>query len=152
MRDFHLRFYKNIRWFDGLEDLLKIDLGDFDLEKPGAYVLGSSDGTMFTYPWGKSPVYYIGKSDSLWDRLDEHKKWIKKAIDDHEEDSWWPRYQYGAAFGATFAWYTIRGTQSASSLEADLINEFYEMYGSIPVANGTWPTGIKKPSYGSRDD
>lgn len=149
MRDFHLRFYKN-RWPDGIQDLLKNNLDDFLYEKPGAYVLGTSDGTMLTYPWGKSPVYYIGKTESLWDRLAEHKKWIKKAIEDHEEDKWEPRYQYGAAFGTTFAWYTIRGTQDSGVLEAELINRFYEMFGSTPVANGSWPSGIK-PLHGSRD-
>lgn len=47
MRDFHLRFCKE--WFDGISDLL-IN------EKPiipcvsWAYILGSSDGTMFIYP------------------------------------------------------------------------------------------------------
>jgi len=28
---------------------------------------------------------------------------------------------------------------------------FYDTFGSIPVANGSWPSGLK-PKHGSRDD
>ncbi|MCK5813052.1 MAG: GIY-YIG nuclease family protein [Cocleimonas sp.] len=150
MRDFHLRFYK---WFDGFINLMD-DEEDIDCipNKSGAYVIGTSDGTMLTYPWGSSPVFYIGQSLDLHRRLLEHQRYICKAIDDHEEDSWWPRYQFGASFGADVAWYSCRGIQDPKNLEADLINKFYETYGSIPLANGTWPKGIRRPKVGSRDD
>ena len=151
MKDFHLRFYEN-RWFTDLTDLLQNDIDELVPETPGAYVLGSSDGTKFVYPWGDVPIFYIGKADDLWKRLSDHKLYTLKAIRDHEERYWWPRYQYGAAFGATVAWYSIKGNQNPNSLETDLIDQFYEMYGSIPVANGTWPSGARKPTHGSRDE
>lgn len=151
MRDFHLRFYIEKRWYDGLEELINdSDTIDCIPSKPGAYVLGSSDGTMLTYPWGSSPIYYIGQSSDLFKRIKTHKNYIQQAIKDHEE-YWWPRYQFGASFGADVAWYSARGTQNPNCLEADLMNLFYETYGSIPLANGTWPTGLR-PKIGSRDD
>lgn len=150
MRDFHLRFYDN-RWYDGMIDLINDDI-DAVPETAGAYVLGASDGNMFIYPWGSSPVFYIGKADVLSVRLSEHKKYIIKAINDHEEQSWWPRYQYGASFGAKAVWYSVRGIQNPNKLESDLITQFYSRFGSIPVANGAWPSGLKKPTHGSRED
>ncbi len=150
MKDFHLRFYDN-RWFDGMIDLLEND-SSIITESSGAYVIGTSDGTMLTYPWGSSPVFYIGKADNLKIRLLDHKKYINGAIEDHEEINWWPRYQYGAAYGASCVWYSCYGKQQPLNLEADLIQNFYDRYGSIPIANGAWPKGIKKPKSGKRDD
>ncbi len=153
MRDFHLRFFIDQRWPDGLELSLS-EKENFDFSKipqnGGAYVLGTSDGTMFQYPWGSSPVFYIGQSSNLKKRLNDHSNLIVKAKTDHD-DYWWPRYQYGASFGADIAWYTVRGTQNPNKLESDLITDFYTMFGSIPVANGTWPSGLK-PKIGKRDD
>jgi len=150
MRDFHLRFFIEQRWPDGMLDLMNDDIS-MAPTKPGAYVLGSSDGTMFTYPWGSSPIFYIGQSSSLLKRLKEHKKNISEAINDHTEKYWWPRYQFGASFGADLAWYSARGMQNPNVLESDLITSFYESFGSIPMSNGTWPSGLR-PKHGSRDD
>ena len=152
MRDFHLRFFIDKRWPDGIDDLIEDDDTINDIpENGGAYVLGSSDGTMFTYPWGSSPIFYVGQSSNLHKRIRDHKKYILQATEDHAEKYWWPRYQYGASFGTTIAWYTARGTQNPNILEADIITSFYKMYGSIPLANGTWPSGLR-PKHGSRDD
>jgi len=150
MRDFHLRFFKEQRWQDGAMDLIKEELTGIP-SKAGAYILGSSDGTMFIYPWGRSPIFYIGQSSNLLKRLKQHKKYISQAIDDHTDKYWWPRYQFGASFGASIAWYTARGSQNPNVLEADLITSFYDSFGSIPVSNGTWPSGLR-PKHGSRDD
>ncbi len=151
MRDFNLRFYKETRWPDGIEDLMTDEALSKIPENAGAYVLGTTSGKNLVYPWGSSPVFYIGQSINLQNRLKGHRNVTTQAIYDHEELYWWPRYQYGAAFGVTVAWYTVRGTQNPNSLEANLITSFYEMYGSIPVANGTWPSGLR-PKHGSRDD
>ena len=149
MRDFHLRFVQD-RWFDDMVDLLKDDLAEIPTTS-GAYVLGSSDGTNLIYPWGRSPVFYIGKSKALKRRLMAHRRFTEDAIDDHEALNFWPRYQYGASFGVTCAWYTNSPERTAGQLEAQLINEFYDLYGSIPTANGSWPSGIPKPKTGKRE-
>jgi hypothetical protein len=84
MRDFHLRFYIENRWFDGLIDLMVDDEIEFLPEKSGAYVIGTSDGTMLTYPWGSSPIFYIAQSSNLYARLSTHKEYIFRAMEDHE--------------------------------------------------------------------
>lgn len=153
MRKFHMRFFLERRWPDGMIENIFESEGD-EIEdfttKAGSYILGSSDGTKFTYPWGESPIFYIGQASNLRTRLLQHKKFTLEAIENHDE-YWWPRYQYSAAFGCDVAFYTIRGTQNPNQLEADLVRAFYEAYGSIPLANGAWPSG-NRPKHGSRDD
>jgi hypothetical protein len=109
-------------------------------DSAGAYILGASDGTKFIYPWGNSPVFYIGQSIRLSKRVLTHIKYIQLAMDNHD-DYWRPRYQYGASYGVTVAWYRVRGLQNPNRLEADLVNSFYDVYGSIPVSNSSWPNG-----------
>ena len=152
MRDFHLRFFIEKRWPDGMVNIIYDDETNLRIpQNGGAYIIGSSDRTMFIYPWGSSPIFYIGQSSNLSKRINEHKKYILKAINDHEEEYWWPRYQFAASFGADVAWYSIRGNQNPNTLESDLITTFYEVYGAIPHANGTWPSGLR-PKHGARDD
>lgn len=151
MKDFHLRFYKETRWFTDSVDLLECNLSKIT-DTAGAYVLGATDPTMLVYPWGSSPIYYIGKANNLRKRLSDHKKFTLGARKKHAEVNWWPRYQYGAAFGTTVAWYSVKGQQNPNDLESDLIDNFYDTYGALPAANGKWPKGIKKPTEGTRDD
>lgn len=143
MRDFHLRFCLDLRWYDGLIDLLNMDEDEYQLpETGGAYILGTS-GTMLTYPWGSSPIFYIGSAKNLRDRVIHHRDSILMARDNHDEVYYWPRYQYGAAFGADVAWYSRRGRQPPQNVEADLIEKFYETFGAIPTANSNWPNRIQ---------
>lgn len=86
---------------------------------------------------------YIGKAKNLRDRVIEHKKYILNARDNHEELYFWPRYQYGAAFGAHVAWYSRRGPEDPQNVEAYLIEKFYETFGAIPTANSYWPSRIE---------
>ena len=139
MRDFHLRFCLDRDWYDGLIDLFNED-GDEDQlpETGGAYILGTSR-TMLTYPWGSSPIFYIGKAKDLRDRVIQHRKYIVKARDNHDELYFSPRYQYGAAFGAHVAWYSRNGPEDPQNVEAYLIEKFYETFGAIPTANSSWP-------------
>ena len=127
-------------WFDNddytLFDLLTGEISDVP-DEPGAYVLGTVDGTMLIYPWGTSPVFYIGMANDLAARLSAHSKHTKGAIDDHEA-YWWPRYQFAAAFGAHAVWY-FTGEVEPKKVEAALVSCFYDEYGSIPVANEAWP-------------
>ena len=136
MKDFHLRFHVE-EWPSGSLDLLTADERDLP-DESGAYVLGASGDTAMIYPWGTSPIYYIGKADSLRDRLIQHRRHIEGAAANYWERWWWPRYQYGAAFGASCSWF-LAGDREPSALEAILVTEFYQHYGSIPVTNRVWP-------------
>ena len=142
MKPFHLAFHNT--WPDGpVIDLLEVDDADLPTDA-GAYVLGTAGETMLVYPWATSPVYYIGMADNLRQRLRSHRKHIQGAAEDYWDRWWWPRYQYGAAFGASCVWFTSSEV-SSKELEATLVNEFYMRFGSIPVANTHWP---KTPEQG----
>lgn len=143
MKDFHLRFATESKgWPEYFLDLLDGDI-DTVTAKGGAYVLGASDGTMLTYPWGSSPIFYIGKAGNLRRRLTQHRDYIKAAIVDHDAIGWWPRYQYGAAFGADCACYSRHGPENVQNVEAVLVESFYYAFGSIPAANSVWPRKIR---------
>lgn len=158
VRDFHLRFALSAiadlsgqsGWYDNEDyaifNLVNGEIGDVP-DEPGGYVLGTADCTMLVYPWGTSPVYYIGKAEKstgLRGRLQEHAKLTQEFRDDHEEHSWpgnWrTRYQYGAAFGAHAVWY-LAGDIKPLKIEEALMGSFYDIYGSIPVANGAQSKG-----------
>lgn len=163
MKDFHLRFaweaLKSLRandtqstvdanaygWYDN-DDYAMFDLvgGKTDdvPDEAGAYVFGTADNTMLVYPWGLSPIYYIGKARSLRTRLAGHCKATQGAMDDHTKLYWWPRYQYGAAFGGHAVWYLAHGLEP-QNVEATLITSFYNTYGSIPTANASWPKWLE---------
>ena len=157
MRDFHLRFCiddmaklfgkRRPVWFDTNDgestfDLLEDEKSDIP-DEPGAYILGTTDGTMIVYPWGVSPIYYIGKASNIRNRLSDHRKHTLGARNDHQEDSWWPRYQYGGAFGADCVWYLAHDDHDPQNLEATLIESFYWTYGAIPVTNQKWPKHLE---------
>ena len=144
MRDFHLRFCLDRGRYDGqLIDLLNEEKDEAQLlpETGDAYVLGTS-ATMLTYPWGTSPIFYIGKATKLRVRVTRHKGRIQKARDNH--DAYWPpKIQYGAAFGAHVVWYSRRGQEDPQNVEASLIEKFYGAFGAMPTANGVWPRRIR---------
>ena len=145
VKSFHLAFHQ--AW----PDTPVIDLLAAEPDLPtdaGAYVLGTADQTMLVYPWATSPIYYIGKAENLRERLLTHRKYIQGAIDDYWDRWWWPRYQYGAAFGASCVWFASTD-MPAKALEATLVSHFYLRFGSIPVANTHWP---KTPDIGSQSD
>jgi hypothetical protein len=153
MRAFHLRFFVDRPYPDGIDELF--ETADEELswvpETAGAYVIGATQGTMLTYPWGASPIYYIGESRGLRKSFSEYRKLILAAQKDRGEQTWWPRYQYGASFGATVAWYSVRGGQFPNKLQYDLLSTFYVLYGALPLGNGTWPSGLR-PVQGRQDD
>lgn len=90
-------------WYDNADhaifDLLGGDADDIPKEA-GAYVLGTADGTMLVYPWGTSPIYYIGKAEestTLRLRLiRRHRTGTQNAVNNQGEGKW-PRLRYGAA-------------------------------------------------------
>ena len=153
MRDFHLHFFADRDYPDGIEEL--VNTVDEELlwapETAGAYVVGANQGTMLTYPWGTSPIYYIGESRDLRKSFVEHRRLIVAAQNDRSEQTWWPRYQYGVSFGATVAWYSVRGAQFPNRLQFDLLSSFYGLYGALPLGNGSWPPGLR-PVQGRQED
>ena len=142
MRAFHLRFAldeEGRRPREALIDLLEENAEHKPPATGGAYVIGTAD-TMLIYPWGTSPVFYIGQTANLRQRLAGHKTMIQEAREDY--DHWYrPRHQYGAALGAHVAWYSRRGPESPRVIEGRLMDAFYELFGAIPCANGAWSRG-----------
>lgn len=133
-------------WYDhAIFDLLGGDADDIPKEA-GAYVLGTADGTMLVYPWGTSPIYYIGKAEestTLRLRLiRRHRTGIKNAVNNQGEGKW-PRHRYGAAFGAQAVWYLAADVEP-KEVEATLIKAFCQTYGSVPVANQRWPKYLNR--------
>lgn len=144
MRDFHLRFCAlKHGWPEPFQSQPLDLLDDATLDElprtEGVYIIGTGDGTMLVYPWGTSPVFYIGRSDQLRRRLRSHRKHTCSAIADHD-DRWWPRYQYGASFGAHVAYYERKDSKA---FEAEIVTDFFYAFGSIPAANSAWPRDIK---------
>jgi hypothetical protein len=128
-------------------DLFSAKTSDLSLmAQTGAYVL-ATDGPpphLFPYPLEASEVFYVGKTSSTVRRLLSHRKWAQAARAEFERwgefrSRWYPRYSYAAAFGARVLWFSVKGKQTPSSLEATLIDRFFWTHGAIPVANGQWP-------------
>ncbi|WP_300671501.1 hypothetical protein [Desulfoluna sp.] len=145
MRTFHLRFFVDRPYPDGLEELLEAEEDEL-LWAPaasGAYVIGAGQGTMFTYPWGQSPIFWIGESRDLRKSFAEYRRLTRLSMDDRAETTWWPQYQYGASYGATVAWYAVVGAQFPNRLQYDLMAAFYGLYGSMPLGNLHWPSGLR---------
>lgn len=134
MKDFHLRFALPAVADHAIFDLLDGDADDIP-EEPGAYVLGTADGTMFGYPSGTSPIYYVGCSGNLRSRLiKRHRK----------RSSRWPRHRYMKKYGAHVVWYRAEGV-APKEVKATLIKAFCQTYGSKPVAVGTTSTTLEPP-------
>jgi hypothetical protein len=142
MKTFHIRFCK--RKIDGIMSEIVNDHISSLPDKAGVFILGTADGTNLVYPWGTSPIFYIGRTNNLYKWLKRFRESIKTA-QQNPEDFWgYPRYQYSTAFGASLVWFAENGDNDARLFESEVIYSFYDFYGAIPVANGVWPSGIKK--------
>ena len=152
MQDFDLLFYVDPegawgRWPDGGPTDLRAPASLDGLgipEHPGAYVFGTTDGRRLAYPWGESPVFYIGKADSLIRRLAQHRNAVDECAADCWSLYWRTRYQYGVSYGMSAAWYAIDGDETPAVLESDLLERFYCRFGTIPVGNDRWDWGRLK--------
>ena len=148
MKDSDLIFYVDSagkwgRWYDGgPADLLTETLEEVPSSE-GAYVLGTT-GAQLVYPWGRSPIYYIGKADNLSLRLPQHQRGVERCSEDCWTYYWRTRYQYGAAYGMIAVWYELVRDETAGILESDLLERFYCHYGTIPVGNDKWDWGRLK--------
>lgn len=139
MRDFDVRFVQD--WPSmNVVDLLTVAPEQLP-ESGGVYMLGTAN-TPLIYPWGTSPIYYIGQSGNLRERLGSHRDVIAKGrnFGGYYGNNWWPRYQYAIAFGADCCWFEPKKDNTPANLEAELIQEFYDHIGALPAANGSWPS------------
>src|SRR3989442_13618788 len=77
----------NFDFLNGLKDKVSCIADFWSLEEheipasPGIYLLVAKS-FRFTYPTGRSPIYYIGMTQSLRRRLSGHLKWHKEVRDD----------------------------------------------------------------------
>ena len=106
-------------------------------DEPGVYVM-ISDHAEYVYPWstanGNSPVYYIGRAQSLMERLMTHKRYCEQARSKPAyHDHYWPYYEYAAHHGCNVAWVTC---EDPKTTEKAMLVDFAEYYGAKPVANG----------------
>ena len=108
------------------------------VKTPGAYILVARDGVAFKYPRGDSPVYYIGMSNRLRNRVRMHRENIRKAREHREFSIYPPLAEYGCAYGEYFSIVTTEVTGiNPAELEMRLMARFAKRYGSLPVANSS---------------
>lgn len=107
-------------------------------QRPGAYVLVSTR-KKFVYPAGTSRVFYIGCSNNLRERLKTHRQHTLdvRNSERHGLALYFPRYEYGAVFGARYTYITGRNPKA---LEAKLMTSFARIHRAFPIANsaGSW--------------
>lgn len=106
------------------------------VDESGIYVLFTSDGRAYRYPKGESPIFYIGMSEHLCDRVYTHQSRVKAIESGCTTDIEWPRYEYAAAHGCKIAAFVLAAGCDCRNLEADAIALFAKMYGAPPIANG----------------
>jgi hypothetical protein len=100
----------------------------------GAYIVRASGRTVWPYPWGKSPVFYVGKAANLRDRLWDH--W--DAARQHKKDyhpGWSPVHIYEAAYASEYYVLPTWQGMTPDALEKELFGRFGRWYGARPVAN-----------------
>lgn len=117
-------------------DLLTCDIGSIP-PVPGVYILMATTH-LFTYPGGDSAVYYVGESTKgLKERLAKHRGRIRFTSGPKRHMLHNPLYEYGAKFGARFAYVCLDATTatSAKKLEYCLLARFAAIYRTAPVAN-----------------
>jgi hypothetical protein len=112
-------------------------------ERPGIYILLAGNGTVYRYPRGNSPIFYIGLGNSLRNRVTTRKRRVQrllrreKKVGDTNLKTEWPRYEYAAHHNAMVAAFPVRllGGQTIRDVESEAIGLFAACFGSPPVAN-----------------
>jgi hypothetical protein len=107
--------------------------------EPGIYIMVAKKRD-FVYPKKDSPVFYIGTSKHLRNRLKTHLKLYKEAKADFNKHSSWNycRYNYAVAFDADIFYMRITGRENEKALESKAMEGFYDKYGALPVGNGAF--------------
>jgi hypothetical protein len=139
-------FGKNMALFKFLGGLKTSPLSDFwhldehdTPDLPGVYLLIAKPSVHFLYPTGRSPVFYIGQARSLRKRLFTHLTFSRHVRDDRRASNaplYWPRYEYGGAFGARYCFIRTHQGRTSKDLEDIVLARFAKRYRSFPVANG----------------
>lgn len=102
---------------------------------PGVYVLFGDH--LFDYPGGKSPVFYIGQSTNLRDRLYTHWRCSEQArSSDRREALYLPRYEYAATYGYWYAFGRTWQGMTAKALEEKAMACFARRFRAFPVGKG----------------
>jgi hypothetical protein len=125
----------------GLGDLMHLDVSDIP-RKPGVYIMIAKQ-TAFIYPNGCSPVFYIGMSQGLFNRLVGHRKKIQEAQSKstRSRNCYRPLYEYAAKFGVEVA--VVEGFKDGPrELESRLLAEFAIQFRAPPVANSAVNWGM----------
>jgi hypothetical protein len=102
---------------------------------PGVYVLYGNH--RFDYPVGKSPIFYIGQSANLRERLETHWRFAYEArCADRKLTLYFPRYEYAAVFGSWYAFARTWQGLTPRALEEEAMASFAHQHRSFPIANG----------------
>ena len=106
---------------------------------PGVYVLLGPEGTPYRYPRGASPVFYIGESSTLADRIDRHRLRTSTVQRGKASGIEWPRYEYAAAHGCLVAAFPSLATTSKECrfIQDEVIALFAKFYGAPPIADAS---------------
>lgn len=103
---------------------------------PGGYIIRAEGRTTWAYPWGRSPVFYIGKAgDSLRGRLWEHWDAARRAKAYDEQEYYYPVHSFEASFAASYYPISTWQRMTPDALEQELLARFVRRYGARPVAN-----------------
>lgn len=120
------------------QDLASVDSDYDDLPAVrGGYILMAKGRTIWRYPWGKSPVFYIGKSgrsirERLWEHWDGARRAKRYTADSLSEAI----YQYVAELPTRYVMVPTWRGMTPDSIEKELFAKFVQDYGARPIANG----------------
>ena len=118
-----------------LRDLWMLDRHEVP-DGNGVYILLTGDGTDFTYPGGRSPVFYIGQSKNLRNRLQDHLQFATEARDHRRYPLYFQVYEYAARFGCRYTCISALSWDTPKELEADVMALFAKKSRCWPAANG----------------
>jgi hypothetical protein len=128
---------KNIR-----PQLVKEGFRDEELNR-AVYVVRLKGNFLMRYPWGKSPVVYIGEGDSKA-RLGSHNKlssWMGKLAELVDGYS----FEIGVVCPRV-----KKSPETYRDLEAYMLYQFSVIYGCIPLRNRQFETRLCKHTYSQK--
>ena len=134
---FFKKEYENLEISDPIEIKGEVNIKNLP-KSAGAYILYAEDEN-FIYPEGKSPIFYIGMSKNLGQRIKTHIKFTKEAclpMDERNSYLYWPRYEYAAKYKTYLVYIKTWQGKTPKSLEDDLLALFARKYFAFPIANG----------------
>jgi hypothetical protein len=111
---------------------------DYDNHHTGAggYILLAQGRTTWAYPWGRSPVFYIGKSGrSIRERVWEHWDGARHAKASQGDSLYYAVNHYTAEFSPRYVAIPTWQRMTPDSVEEELLGRFVKAYGARPVAN-----------------